>query len=104
MGVRSWKPDQAAATVAAFRCAKPTACVWVAEIHLGAADSSVVMVSFLRAGGPAFSHESFPITLRKIPLWSQENRILDVAVLDEDPPPNPAPKHIAVVDAEKASV
>jgi len=104
LGVRAVKPEQAAATVAVSLSENPTSYVWVAEIHLGAAESSVVMVSFLRAGGPAFSRESFPITLRKIPLWSQEDRILDVAVLEEDPPPNPAPKHIAVLDAEKVSV
>jgi hypothetical protein len=104
LGVRAVTPEQAAATVAVSLSENPTSYVWVAEIHLGAAESSVVMVSFLRAGGPAFSHESFPITLRKIPLWSQEDRILDVAVLEEDPPPNPAPKHIAVLDAERVSV
>ncbi len=104
LGVHAVKPEQAAATVAVSLSENPTSYVWVAEIQLGAAESSVLMVSFLRAGGPAFSHQSFPITLRKIPLWSQENRILDVAVLEEDPPPNPAPKHIAVLDAEKVSV
>ena len=104
LGVHAVKPEQAAATVAVSLSENPTSYVWVAEIQLGAAESSILMVSFLRAGGPAFSHESFPITLRKIPLWSQENRILDVAVLEEDPPPNPAPKHIAVLDAEKVSV
>jgi hypothetical protein len=104
LGVHAVKPEQAAATVAVSLSENPTSYVWVAEIQLGAAESSVLMVSFLRAGGPAFSHESFPITLRKIPLWSQANRILDVAVLEEDPPPNPAPKHIAVLDAEKVSV
>jgi hypothetical protein len=104
LGVHAVKPGQAAATVAVSLSENPTSYVWVAEIQLGAAESSVLMVSFLRAGGPAFSHESFPITLRKIPLWSQEHRILDVAVLEEDPPPNPAPKHIAVLDAEKVSV
>ena len=104
LGVRAVTPEKAAATVALSLSENPTSYVWVAEIHLGAAQSSVVMVSFLRTGGPAFSHGSFPITLRKIPLWSQADRILDVAVLEEDPPPNPAPKHIAVLDAEKVSV
>ena len=104
LGVHAVTPEQATATVAVSLSENPTSYVWVAEIHLGAAESSVVMVSFPRAGGPAFSHESFPITLRKIPLWSQEDRILDVAVLEEDPPPNPAPKHIAVLDAERVSL
>jgi hypothetical protein len=103
-GVRPVKLEQAAATVAVSLSENPTSYVWVAEIHLGPAESSVVMVSFPRAGNAAFSRESFPIALRKIPLWAQEDRILDVAVLEEDPPPNPAPKHIAVLDAEKVSV
>jgi len=40
------------------------------------------------------------LSLRKISLWSQEERILDVAVLEE----NPAPSQIAVLDAEKVSL
>ncbi len=41
-----------------------------------------------------------PLSLRKIPLWAQEDRILDVLVLEEDS----TPKHIAVLDSEKVSI
>jgi len=106
LGVRSVNPNQAAATVAISLSENPTAYVWVAEIRLGAGESSIAMVSFPRAEGPSFAHESMStaLTLRKIPLWAQEDRILDIAVLDEDPPPNPGPKHIAVLDPEKVSL
>jgi hypothetical protein len=40
------------------------------------------------------------MTLRKVPLWAQEDRILDVAVLEEDT----APRHIAVLDAGKVAI
>ena len=40
------------------------------------------------------------MTLRKIPLWAQEDRILDVLVLEEDS----APKQIAVLDGEKVAI
>jgi hypothetical protein len=41
-----------------------------------------------------------PITLRKVSLWAQDERILDVAVLEE----NGTPSRIAVLDAEKVSL
>ncbi len=41
-----------------------------------------------------------PLSLRKISLWTQDDPILDVAVLEE----NAAPTRIAVLDAEKVSL
>jgi hypothetical protein len=46
------------------------------------------------------AHESVPLSLRKSELWTQADPILDVAVLEE----NPAPTHIAVLDAEKVAL
>jgi hypothetical protein len=40
------------------------------------------------------------MSLRKIPLWAQEERILDLVVLEEDS----APKQIAVLDGEKVAI
>jgi hypothetical protein len=100
LGIRFVKPEQAAAAVAVVLSENPSAYVWVAEIQQGAGEAAVVMVSIPRAEGQVVSHDSVPLTLRKIPLWSQDDRILDVAVLEE----NVTPTQIAVLDPEKVSL
>jgi hypothetical protein len=100
LGLRFVKPEQSAATVAIYLSENPASYVWVAEIRQGAGDVAVVMVSVPRPAGTTSAHESVPLSLRKISLWSQDDRILDVAVLEE----NAAPTRIAVLDAEKVSL
>ena len=100
LGLRFVTSEQAAATVAIVLSENPTAYVWVAQIQQGTGEATVVMVSTPRPEGHVFSHDSVPLTLRKIPLWTQEDRILDVVVLEE----NVTPTHIAVLDAEKVSL
>ena len=46
------------------------------------------------------ARESVPLSLRKIPLWTQEDPILDVAVLEE----SATPTRMAVLDAEKVAI
>ena len=99
LGIRFVKAEQSAATVAIFLSENPTSYVWVAEIRQGAGEAAVVMVSAPRPAGATASHESVPLSLRKISLWTQDDPILDVAVLEE----NSAPTRIAVLDAEKVS-
>lgn len=99
-GIRFVKSEQAAASVALTLSENESAYVWVAEIHQGAGESAVVMVSVPRSGRSAAAHESMPIALRKVPLWTQDDRILDVAVLEE----NGTPSRIAVLDSENVSV
>jgi hypothetical protein len=100
LGVRTVKPEQAAATVQVSLSENLQSYVWLAEIHQGAGDFSVVMISTPRLDAPAFVIQAAPLTIRKIPLWVQEERILDVAVLEEAA----APSHIAVLDPEKVSL
>ncbi|MGA7547466.1 MAG: hypothetical protein WBW24_01720 [Candidatus Sulfotelmatobacter sp.] len=100
LGVRPAKPEQAAASAAVSLSENAQSCVWVAEIHQGAGASAVVMVSVPRGDNAGFAHESMPVSLRKIPLWAQEDRILDVLILEEDS----APRQIAVLDGEKVSI
>ncbi len=100
VGLRFVKPEQAAASVAITLSENPRSYVWVAQIRQAAGDAAIVMVSAPRAEGPAVPRDSVPLSLRKVPLWSQEERILDVAVLEE----NVAPTRIAVLDAEKVSL
>ncbi len=97
VGLRFVKPEQAAASIAITLSENPWSYVWVAQIRQAAGEAAVVMVSAPRAEGPAVPRDSVPLSLRKIPLWTQEEPILDVAVLEE----NAAPTRIAVLDAEK---
>ena len=98
-GIHFVKPEQAAASVALTLSENETSYVWVAQIHQGTADSSVVMVSVPRSGHSGVTHESMPTTLRKLPLWAQDERMLDVAVLEE----NGTASRIAVLGAEDVS-
>jgi hypothetical protein len=100
VGVRFVKAEEAATAVAVVLSEDQSAYVWVAQIQQGSGEATVVMVSSPRAEGQVIAHDSLPLTLRKIPLWSQEERILDVAVLEEAA----TPTHIAVLDPEKASL
>ena len=100
LGLRFVKPEQAAATVTISLSENATLYVWVAEIRQGAGEVSVVMVSTPRPEGSTAVHDSVPLSLRKIPLWSQQDAILDVAVLEE----SAAPTQIAVLGAESVSL
>ena len=100
LGIRFVKAEQSAATVAIYLSENPASYVWVAEIRQGAGEAAVVMVSAPRPVGATTSHESGPLSLRKISLWTQDYPILDVAVLEE----NLAPTRIAVLDADKVSL
>jgi hypothetical protein len=100
LGARAAKPEQAAATVAVWLSENPQSYVWVAQIQQGTGESAVAMVSVPRGDEAGWAHESMPMSLRKIPLWAQEERILDAVVLEEDS----APKQIAVLDGEKVAI
>ena len=100
LGIRFAKSEQAAATVAVSLSENSTSYVWVAEIHQSAAEAAVVMVSAPRPESSIAARDSVPLTLHKIPLYSQSDPILDVAVLEETAPP----AHIAVLDPEKVSL
>ena len=101
VGMRFVTLEQAAATVAIFLSENSVSYVWVAQIHQGTGEAVVVMVSAPRAR--RFEHRPTSLcrsALRKIPLWTQDDPILDVAVLEE----NGAPTHIAVLDAAKVAL
>jgi hypothetical protein len=72
--------------------------VWVAQIHPSTGDSVVAMVSMPRPEGFA-ERDSVPLTLRKIPLYAQNEPILDIAVLEE----SSIPTAIVVLDPERVS-
>jgi len=99
LGIHFVKSDQTAASVTLTLSENETSYVWVAEIQHGAGESAVAMVSVPRSGRSGAAYEAMPITLRKVPLWTQDERILDVAVLEE----NGTPSRIAVLGAEDVS-
>jgi hypothetical protein len=99
LGVHFAAVEQSAATVKITLSENVMSYVWVAEIRQSAGDAAVVMVWAPRPEGSTSAGESVPLSLRKIPLWTQNDPILDVAVLEE----NPAPTQIAVLDPEKVS-
>jgi len=100
LGIHFVKAEQSAATVAICLSENPASYVWVAEIRQGAGEVAVVMVSAPRPVGSTATHESVPLSLRKISLWTQDDPILDVAVLEE----NATPTRIAVLDADRVSL
>jgi hypothetical protein len=100
LGARSAMPEQAAASVVITLSENSRFYVWVAKIKQGMPESTVTMISFPRHDEANFGLDSLPMSLRKVPLWAQEDRILDVAVLEEDN----APRQIAVLDARKVAI
>jgi hypothetical protein len=100
LGIRAVSLDQSAASVQISLSENPRFYVWVAEIRQGNAEPVIAIVSFAHGDEVGVVHDALPMSLRKILLWAQEERILDVAVLDEDS----SPQHIAVLDAEKVAI
>ncbi len=100
LGARPVKPEQAAASVTVWLSENPQSYVWVAEIRVGVGEPSVVMVDLPRSDEGAFARESAAESIRRIALWAQEDRILDVLVLEEQT----SPTQIAVLDGEKVAI
>ena len=99
MGIHFAKSEQAATSLTVTLSENETSYVWIAQIQHGSGDSAVEMVSVPRSVHLGSAYESMPTTLRKTPLWTQEGRILDVAVLEE----NGGASRIAVLSAEDLS-
>lgn len=100
LGIRFTTADRAAAVVTISLSENETSYVWIAEIRQSAGDSAVVMVSVPRPEGSTAVHDSVPMSLKKISLWTQSEPILDIAALDD----NPSPEHLAVLDPAKVTL
>src|SRR5438270_1134789 len=85
-GVRVWQPDQAAANIKLTLSENLQEYVWVAEIQAGANDSKVLLVSTPRTSFAVASTNAPPITIRPTSLVSQADPILDVAIVENNPP------------------
>jgi hypothetical protein len=80
LGVHSIAADQAAATVQVYLSENVRDYVWIAEIHLGNNEPSIVIVTTARTEPAVAEHPTAPLTIHKALLWTDENRILDVAL------------------------
>ena len=98
LGLRFVNADQAAATVRLSLSENLQSCVWVAEIRQGADESSVTMITTPRNGGMPSGRDSAVVTIHKALMWSQPQRILDVAIIDG------YPAHMAVLDENHVGV
>ncbi len=98
LGLHFVGADQAAATVRVTLSENLRNYVWVAEIQVGNNEPSVVMVTSRRLEPAAGEHSSASLTIHKAPLWTDENRILDVAL------PTSSPQIMIVLEPEKAAL
>jgi hypothetical protein len=85
LGLRFVSADQAAATVQITFSENLQNYVWVAEIRQGNNGASVVMVTAPRPTPPAEAQPPAALIIQKTLLWTDENRILDVALVNSTP-------------------
>jgi hypothetical protein len=98
LGVRLVNADQAAASIRVSLSENLQDYVWVAEIHQGNNELSVVMVTAPRPASTAVDCSPTALTIRKTLLWTDENRILDVALV------NGNPQHMIVLKSESVTL
>jgi hypothetical protein len=96
LGVRNVRADQAAATVQITLSENLRDYVWVAEIHQGNNEASVLLVATPRPGLAAVERPASALMIHKTLLWTDENRILDVALVNSNP------QHMIVLEPESA--
>ncbi len=84
-GVRFVSAEQATVSVRVTFSEDLQSYVWVAEIRQGANPPSVAMVSLPRSAVLAVEPSAATMALRGLSLWSQPERMLDVAVVDSNP-------------------
>ncbi|MGA9814717.1 MAG: hypothetical protein WBQ64_18170, partial [Terriglobales bacterium] len=92
-GVRFVSAEQAAVSVRVTLSEDLRNYVWVAEIRQGENAPAVVMVSLPRSAVVAIEPAVAAMVLREVSLWSQPERILDVALIGSNP------AHMLVLEA-----
>lgn len=97
-GLQVVAADQASANVTISLSENPTSYVWIAQIYPKTGGASVAIVSTPRPES-SVGADSVPLSLHKMPLYAQEQRILDVAIVDEAS----SPSRIIVLDPDKLS-
>jgi hypothetical protein len=98
LGLRVVNVEQSAATIQVSLSEDLQSYVWVAEIHQGTNQPVVVMTAVPRSDVPATGREPAGLVLRKTLLWSEQERILDAAVLEG------SPAQMVVLDSVQAAL
>jgi hypothetical protein len=98
LGARFVNPDQANATVQVSLSENIQNYVWLAEIHQGTNEPSVVMITTPRSDSLASTQDVSAMAIHKTLLWSQDSRILDVAILSRNP------QQMLVLDQDNVSL
>jgi len=98
LGVHAVSPEQAAATVDVTLSENLQSYVWVAEVREGGGEATVVMVTTPRPASAGLERPSSPMAIRKLLLWSDDQRILDLALV------NGNPQHMIVLEAENVAL
>jgi hypothetical protein len=97
-GLRLVSADQAAASVQVTLSENVQSYIWIAQIQQGNNSPVLVMVRVGRAGPAApAAREAAPVAIAKLPLWSQDERILDVGVID-------SPARLIVLEPERIAL
>ena len=103
-GVNAVPPDQAVGSIAVVFSESLREYVWTAEITIGSDQPRVVLVSLPRARSAAPFTSALPITLKKTFLFSQEQPILDVALVDVSGGAMSGTAHLLVLDSMRVAV
>ncbi len=98
LGLHAVASEQAAASIKISLSQDPNSYVWVAEIRQGTNEQSVTMVSMPRSGGSGVARQTSAIALRKAPIWSSEDRILDLITIKG------TPAHMATLYPEQVTL
>lgn len=85
LGARFVGAAQASASVRVSLSENLQSYLWVAEIEQGASPPAVVIVSLPRTAPLSIEPQATTMVLHKTSLWSQQERVLDVAVIDSSP-------------------
>jgi hypothetical protein len=85
LGVRPTSADAAAGSVSITLSEGLQNYVWVAEIHQGSNEAQVQIVSLPRPDVVSADRAPFPLTIHKTLLWTDDSRILDVALFSVNP-------------------
>jgi hypothetical protein len=85
LGVHFVGADQASSNVRVSLSENLQSYLWLAEIRQGTNSPTVAMISLPRTAPLSIEPPATAMVLRKTLLWSEQERILDVAVIDDNP-------------------
>jgi hypothetical protein len=84
-GVQAATSEQAASSVRVSLSENLQGYLWIAEIHQGTSEPVVIMVSVPGGGEGVSRNASAPLSIHKSLIWSGDQRVLDLAVVNGNP-------------------